>query len=80
VRIGDNMPLAAITKQGLISIAILTAVLWTCLFTERRLVRYSKIETYRSLRDMRHLKMMRRVEPASSPAPVREPSARPAIG
>ena len=80
MRIGDDMPLAAITKQGLISIAILTALLWSCLLTERRLVRYSKIETYRSLRDIRHLKMKRSVEPASHPAPAIPASAVAAVG
>jgi hypothetical protein len=74
------MPLAGITKQGLLTIALLTAVMWACLLTERKLVRYSKTETYRSLRDMRYLKVRRHVEPASRPLPARRPSAVPAVG
>ena len=69
------MALAKITRPGLVSIAILVAILWGCIISERYLLRNSKIETYRALRDMRYLKFKRRVEPASRPLPPSSPSS-----
>ena len=63
------MALARITRPGLVSIAVLVAILWGCIFMERHLLRNSKLETYRALRDIRYLKFKRRVEPASQPVP-----------
>ena len=62
------MALAKITRPGLVSIALLVAILWGCIVTERYLLRHSKMETYRALRDMRYLKFKRHVEPASQPS------------
>ena len=74
-----GMPLARITRPGLVSITVLVAVLWSCLLVERRMSRNSRMETYRALRDIRYLKFKRRVEPASQPgAPA--PSSRPVVG
>ena len=69
------MALARITRPGLISIAVLVAILWSCIFMERHLLRNSRMETYRALRDIRYLKFKRRAEPASQPVP---PAVRPA--
>ena len=75
------MPVAAITKQGLASIAVLVALLWVCVFAERTIIGRAKLETYRSLRDIRYLRLKRTVEPASNPRPVLTPhSVRPAVG
>jgi hypothetical protein len=69
------MALAKITRQGLVSIAVLVAILWGCILSERYLLRNNRMETYRALRDMRYLKVKRRVEPASQPSqPVRQPA------
>jgi hypothetical protein len=73
------MALVQITRQGLVSMAILVAILWGCIITERRISLNAKIETYRALRDMRYLKFKRRVEPAAQPSPT-APSAAPSIG
>jgi hypothetical protein len=70
------MALAKITRPGLVSIAVLVAILWGCILTERYLLRNSKIDTYRALRDMRYLKFRRRVEPASQPV---RPSTPPTV-
>ena len=77
------MALARITRPGLVSIAVLVAILWGCIFMERHLLRNSKMETYRALRDIRYLKFKRRVEPTSQPVhpgvpPV--PSTGPVVG
>ena len=69
-----KMALATITRQGLVTIAVLVAILWGCLFAERRLSRNSKMETYRALREMRYLKLKRHVEPASHPLPASNPT------
>ena len=74
------MALATITREGLISIAVLVAILWGCVFAERRLSRDSRLETYRSLRDMRYLKFKRNVEPTSAPKANPAPSVRPVLG
>jgi hypothetical protein len=77
------MALARITRPGLVSIAVLVAILWGCIFMERHLLRNSKMETYRALRDIRYLKFKRRVEPTSQPAPravPSGPSTRPVVG
>ena len=69
------MALAKITRQGLFSIAILVAILWGCVLSERYISRNSRMETYRALRDIRYLKFKRRIEPASRPvAPPTTPS------
>jgi len=67
--------LAKITRPGLVSIAVLVAILWGCILTERSLLRNSRMETYRALRDMRYLKFKRRVEPVSQPARPSNPPA-----
>jgi hypothetical protein len=69
------MALAKITRPGLVSIAVLVAILWGCIITERYLLRDSKMETYRALRNIRYLKFKQRVEPASQPL---QPSTPPA--
>jgi hypothetical protein len=76
------MALAKITRHGLVSIAILVAILWGCILTERRMTSHSKIETYRALRDMRYLRYKLRVEPTRQPANPRptEPSVGPVLG
>ncbi len=73
------MALAGITKRGLASIAILVAVLWTCLVAERVTVRNAQLTTYRALRTLNHLRMERTIEPASDHAP-RPISSRPVVG
>ena len=69
------MALTKISRTGLVSIAILVAILWGCIVSERYLLRNSKMDTYRALRDMRYLKFKRRVEPASRPSRPSGPSS-----
>ena len=74
------MALAKITRPGLVSIALLVAILWGCIVTERYVLRHNKMETYRALRDMRYLKFKRHAEPASRPSTPPSPSWRPVVG
>jgi hypothetical protein len=72
------MALAKITRQGLVSIAILVAILWGCLLRERYISRTAKADTYRALRQIRYLQFKQRIEPVSRPLQVR--SLRPIAG
>ena len=78
------MALAKITRPGLVSIALLVAILWGCVLGEQYFVRRSRIETYRAMRDLRQLRLNRRVEPVSHPtAPATPPatsSSAPVVG
>jgi len=47
------MAMVAITKQGLVTIAILVAVLWGCLVSERLTVQKADAGMSRTLREMR---------------------------
>ena len=74
------MALAKITRQGLVSIAVLVAILWGCVLSERYLSRNNKIETYRVLRDIRYLRFKIHAEPASQPLPAPSTSRGPVVG
>lgn len=69
------MPFARITKQGLAAIAILVAILWGCILAERYLTHTAQLETYRTLRRMRHLKLKQHIEPADQPKTAPAPSS-----
>lgn len=75
----SRMALAKITREGLVTIAVLVAILWGCILRERVLSRNTSIETYRVLRQIRYLKFKLHVEPASHPGPL-SPSLRPVVG
>lgn len=74
------MALAKITREGLVTIAVLVAILWGCILTERVLSRNTSIETYRVLRQIRYLKFKLHAEPASHPVLPQTPSLRPVVG
>lgn len=61
------MAIAKITREGLVAIAVLVAILWGCILAERILTRNTTMETYRVMRQIRYLKFKRHVEPASRP-------------
>jgi hypothetical protein len=68
-----------ITGQGLCSIALLTAILWGCIFVERLTVARAREDASSALEQIRALQLKKRVVPAASPAFGRQ-SARPAVG
>jgi len=76
----EEMALAQITREGLIAIAVLVAILWSCVLTERRITRNSRIETYRALRDIRYLKFKQHIEPAAQPKKPSAPSTGSVLG
>jgi len=73
------MPLMQITGQGLCSIAVLTGILWGCIFVEKLTVAHARTEANRALDQIRELRIKRRAVPAALPE-VRPFSTRPAAG
>jgi hypothetical protein len=75
------MAIAKITREGLVAIAVLVAILWGCILAERILTRNATMETYRVMRKIRYLKFKRHIEPASRPVPAPPlPSLGPVVG
>jgi hypothetical protein len=72
------MAIAKITREGLVSIAVLVAILWGCILGESILTRRTSLETYRVMRQIRYLKFKRHIEDASRPVPA--PPASPSLG
>jgi hypothetical protein len=67
-RRGYQLPVAKITGQGLTSIAILVALLWTCVIGEHLIVGRAIAGTTQVMRDMRDLQLKKRRQPAATPA------------
>jgi hypothetical protein len=62
------MPIAGITTQGLVAIALLVAALWACILTENSITRSARLTEARSLHE---LKLLRRAtRKVNTPAPV----------
>lgn len=61
------MAVAKITGQGLVSIAILVALLWGCLIAAHVTVRRADAGAAHAMRAMRELRMKKRREPAAAP-------------
>jgi hypothetical protein len=73
------MPVMKITRQGLCSIAVLTAVLWGCIVLERLTVLRSRANAYHALDQIHRLQLKKRLIPVAAPE-LRHDSQRPAIG
>ena len=68
-----------ITGPGLVTIAILTFILWGCIFIEQRTLAHARAEAYRALSEIRALQLKKRIVPAATPAQAPRP-AQPEIG
>ena len=68
-----------ISHEGLCSIAMLTAILWGCLFVEKLTVASARADAYRALDQIRALQLKKRIIPAATPALPRQQSA-PVLG
>jgi hypothetical protein len=78
---GKPMAIAKITREGLVAIGVLVAILWGCILAERILTRNTTMETYRVMRQIRYLKFKRHIEPASRPVHLTSPpSLGPVVG
>ena len=62
------MAVAALTRQGLTSMAMSVILLWGCILGERAIVRQAIAEQARALRTIESLRN-RRDEPVSTPVP-----------
>jgi hypothetical protein len=69
------MPIARITGQGLVAIALSVALLWACFIGERLMVRHSLDQRAQLMRELHQMQRGRRAQPVS--APIR-PGAHPA--
>jgi hypothetical protein len=71
---GRRVSVAKITGQGLTSIAILVALLWSCVIGERVMMGRADAGAAQVSRAMRELRFKTRREPAFTPArPARRP-------
>ena len=74
------MPVAKITGQGLTSIAILVALLWTCVIGERVILGRANAGAVQVMHAMRELRLKIRREPAAAPARPPRPRLRTEVG
>jgi len=72
---GARLPIAKITGQGLLSIAILVALLWTCVIAEHVIAGRAAAGATEVVRAMRELRLKNRRQPAATPNPL--PQRRP---
>jgi hypothetical protein len=79
-RSGAYMPVAKITGQGLTSIAILVALLWTCVIGERVILGRANSGAAQVVRAMRELRFKTRREPAAAPARRSQSRPHPEVG
>lgn len=68
------MPVMKISRQGLCSIAVLTGILWGCLFAERLAVTRARVDAYRAIDEIRALQLKKSMIPAATPALPRRPA------
>lgn len=68
------MPVLKISRQGLCSIAVLTGILWGCLFAERLTVARARVDAYRALDQIRALQLKQRILPVSAPVFPQRPA------
>jgi len=73
------MPVMKITGQGLCLIAVVTGVLWGCIFAEKLTVAHAQESGRRALDQIRALELKKRAMPAGSPL-VRPRPCRPIDG
>ncbi len=66
-RSGPRLPAAKITGLGLMSIAVLVALLWTCVIGERVLLGRANAGVTEVVRAMRELRSKNRRQPAAAP-------------
>ena len=62
-----------ITSSGLATIAILTVILWGCIFVEQRTLAHARADAYRALSEIRALQVKKRIVPAATPARAPQP-------
>jgi hypothetical protein len=61
------MPVMKITGQGLCLIAVLTGILWGCIFAEKLTVLRAQENGRRAVDEIRALELKKRIVPATSP-------------
>jgi hypothetical protein len=64
------MPIARITSQGLIAIALLVAALWACILAEHSITRSARLTGASSLQELQLLRSTIRKVNTPAPLPV----------
>jgi hypothetical protein len=77
VRVFGQMPLMEISRQGLCSIAVLTGILWGCVFAERLTVAHARADAGRTLDQIRELQLKKGILPVAAPVLPRRPASIP---
>ena len=67
------MPIAKITGQGLVAIALSVALLWACFIAERLILDRTYAQRAQVLRDLRQMQRLHTTQPASVPMPAAPP-------
>ena len=78
LRMLRKMHLMKITGQGVCSIAVLTGILWGCLFVEKLTIANARVNGYRALEQIHEMQLKKNIIPTSSP--TEHHSARPLVG
>jgi hypothetical protein len=68
-----------ITGQGLLSIGLLTGVLWGCIFAEQFTVTLARANASHALQEIRALQIRKTAPPVSAPV-LKRPANRPISG
>jgi hypothetical protein len=74
------MPIAKITGQGLLAIALSVALLWICLIGERIMIRRANLERARLMQEIERFQQRQRIQPVSAPARINPLRARTTAG
>lgn len=74
------MPIAKITGQGLVAIALAVTVLWACFVGEQLILKRSHARQAQVIRNLRQMQLLHRTVPASSPVPDRTPRSSTTVG
>ena len=62
-----KMPLMKITGEGVCWIAVLTGILWGCLFVEKLTVAHASANGYRALEQIHEMQLKKNIIPTASP-------------
>ena len=74
------MPIAKITGQGLVAIALSVGLLWASFVSERLIMNRSYARRAEVMRDLRQMQLRRHTEPASTPMPTTQQKFRTTVG
>jgi hypothetical protein len=75
-----RIAIARITGSGLTGIALSVVLLWSCIISERLIVKNANVEARRTLQEMRMMRLRRHLVPVSAPGDGIPRHVRPDVG